>query len=68
MCEENTQTKEAVSVEQRGPTKKKESNRRRSLSPPPHPGATPIKTGLYLEPHHLYGKLYRAHHTIQIPM
>ncbi|CAM9618699.1 unnamed protein product [Ectocarpus sp. 6 AP-2014] len=68
MCEETTQTTEAVSVEQRGPTKKKESNRRRSLSPPPHPGATPIKTGLYLEPHHLYGKLYRAHHTIQIPI
>lgn len=42
--------------------------RRRSLSPAPYPGAKPITTGLYLEPHHLSGKLYRAHHTIQIPV
>lgn len=42
--------------------------RRRSLSPAPYPGAKPVTTGLYLEPHHLAGKLYRAHHAIQIPV
>lgn len=67
MCEDTEKQVES-SAEPRGPTKKKESNRRRSLSPPPHPGATPIKTGLWLEPHHLHGTLYRAHHTFQIPM
>eukprot|EP00903_Cladosiphon_okamuranus_P011794 g11084.t1 len=69
MCQDTEKKAESsAEPEPRGPTKKKESNRRRSLSPAPHPGATPIKTGLGIEPHHLFGKRYRAHHTIQIPM
>lgn len=68
MCEDTTSKKAESPAEPRGPTRSQPSTRRRSLSPAPHPGATPIKTGLWLEPHHLHGKLYRAHHTIQIPM
>lgn len=75
MCEDTKEKKPTEaekkpmeSVEQRGPTKKVESNRRRSLSPPPHPGAVPIKTGLDVEVHHLHGNLYRAHQMIQIPV
>lgn len=72
MCEE-TVTVKSEETSQRGQDglrlrKKDPSPRRRSLSPAPYPGAKPVTTGLYLEPHHLAGKLYRAHHTIQIPV
>lgn len=44
------------------------SPRQRSRSPKSYPGAKPITTGMYLEPHHLVGKLYRNHYVIQIPV
>lgn len=70
MCEETTldggsSGDQGAQLKQR---KRDQSPRRRSLSPAPYPGAKPIVPGLYLEPHHLAGKLYRAHHTIQIPV
>ncbi|CAM9249550.1 unnamed protein product [Ascophyllum nodosum] len=66
MCEETVRDPDAE-IKQRKRVGSR-SPRRRSLSPPPHPGAKPITSGLYLEPHHLVGRLYRLHHIFQIPM